>query len=93
MPSLPPAQVLRSTVLSLYHYHTSTPLLGRCVPTFGLVAAGRAGGEVANISRMKVSDTESLDSGNLQTGIRYLMEALDLRSYGSRFLADLAQSW
>ena len=57
------------------------------------MAAGRAGGEVANISRMKVSDTESLDSGNLQTGIRYLMEALDLRSYGSRFLADLAQSW
>ena len=73
----------------------SKPFFGRCVPTFGLVRST----ESANITRtiqtkrIQTSNEENLDEGNLREGIAYLMKVIDLRSYGEKFLVDLAQYW
>merc|ERR1719219_2884607 len=42
---------------------------------------------------IQTSNEENLDEGNLKEGIEYLMRVIDLRSYGEKFLVDLAQYW
>jgi choline transporter-like protein 2/4/5 len=69
----------------------SKSFLGRCVPTFGLVRT--SSNLTRTVQRIHTSEEETLDEGNLKEGIDYLMKVIDLRSYGEKFLADLANYW
>eukprot|EP00090_Calanus_glacialis_P041007 TRINITY_DN7188_c0_g1_i2.p1 TRINITY_DN7188_c0_g1~~TRINITY_DN7188_c0_g1_i2.p1 ORF type:complete len:720 (-),score=98.82 TRINITY_DN7188_c0_g1_i2:192-2351(-) len=73
----------------------STPFLGRCVPTFGLVRTGSDEQETNSrmVRSMKTEDGEELNSDSLKGGIEYLMKVIDLRGYGEKFLSDFAIYW
>jgi len=73
----------------------STPFLGRCVPTFGLVRTGSEDEQVNSrqVRSMKTEDGENVDDKSLKEGIEYLMKVIDLRGYGEKFLSDFATYW
>jgi len=71
----------------------STPVLGRCVPTFGLVRREEAGRAEDKMKYIKLENGEVLEQEKVLKGIDYVMAIINARGHGEKILSNLQVFW
>eukprot|EP00092_Neocalanus_flemingeri_P054119 GFUD01063736.1.p1 GENE.GFUD01063736.1~~GFUD01063736.1.p1 ORF type:complete len:668 (+),score=70.01 GFUD01063736.1:50-2053(+) len=71
----------------------SKSVLGRCVPTFGLVSIEETGRAEAKMNAIKKEDGKFLQAKSLREGVGYVMDSVDTSGPFERFLSYLPEYW